>query len=288
MTNKVMDGLTVANSIYSEIKSQYVKLYKQTKTKPKLVIVLVGNDESSLIYVNQKINACKMLGFECVLSHLHNLSGVNSEDIKNTIYKYNQDKSVHGIIVQMPLPTGFRHEEILMSIAPKKDVDGLHPINYGLLSLGKTFENIIPCTALGVLKLLEYYKVDFTGKNVVIVGSGIVAGKAVSLALSNRKSTVTICNSKTKNLKNYTLKADILISATGKSKLIKDNMVKKGVIVIDIGISRLKNGKLSGDVDFDKVIKKAKLISPVPGGVGKLTVASLMFNLLEAYKKSFN
>lgn len=283
-----MDGLTVANSIYSEIKSQYVKLYKQTKTKPKLVIVLVGNDESSLIYVNQKINACKMLGFECVLSHLHNLSGVNSEDIKNTIYKYNQDKSVHGIIVQMPLPTGFRHEEILMSIAPKKDVDGLHPINYGLLSLGKTFENIIPCTALGVLKLLEYYKVDFTGKNVVIVGSGIVAGKAVSLALSNRKSTVTICNSKTKNLKNYTLKADILISATGKSKLIKDNMVKKGVIVIDIGISRLKNGKLSGDVDFDKVIKKAKLISPVPGGVGKLTVASLMFNLLEAYKKSFN
>ncbi len=288
MTNKVMDGLTVANSIYAEIKKQYAKLFKQVKVKPKLVIVLVGNDESSLIYVKQKIYACKMLGFECVLSHLNNLNGLNSEDIKNTIHKYNQDESVHGIIVQMPLPTGFRHEEILMSIDPKKDVDGLHPVNYGLLSLGKSFENILPCTALGVLKLLEYYKINCNGKNVVVVGSGIVAGKAVSLALSNRKSTVTICNSKTKNLKNYTLKADILISATGKSKLIKTNMVKKGVVVIDIGISRLKNGKLSGDVDFKRVIEKVKLISPVPGGVGKLTVASLMFNLFEAYKKSIS
>jgi len=278
-----MDGSEVAKKIYAEMKASLARAQKAGyKGKPKLVIVMVGNNPSSAIYVQQKIKACKELGFDCVVEHLQEKETKSTEVVLEKIVKLNEDKSVNGIIVQMPLPSYLDKNILIAAIDPAKDVDGLTPSNVGRTFLGTEFEYLTPCTATGVVRMLEFYGVKIVGKKVAVIGSGIVAGKPIALMLSNRKATVTVCNSKTPRLSEYTTKADIVIAAVGVAKLLKASMVKKGAVIVDVGISKDGLGKLQGDVDFLGVSKKAKLISPVPGGVGKLTVACLMENLVKA------
>lgn len=280
----IMDGKVVAADIYEKIKHDFelAKSLGRLKKAPKLVIVLIGSNEASLVYVKQKIKACEMLGFECVLDHHPDSEALDWKKVGEIILKHNLDDSVDGIILQMPLPAHIKRASVIAQISPQKDVDGLHPLSYGETALGKDFEYYQPCTAHGVVKMLEYYKIPIEGQRIVIVGAGIVAGKSIGLMMMNRGATVTICNSKTRNLEQITKEADILIVAVGSQKMIKASMVKEGAVVVDVGISRNELGKLSGDVDFEEVKKKASYISPVPGGVGKLTVALLMWNLLKA------
>ncbi len=283
-TAQIMDGKVVAAAVYEKIKEGFLIAKENGKLTrpPKLVIVLIGSNEASLIYIRQKIKACEELGFECVLDHHQNIENYDWKKVGEVIRKYNNDSAVDGIIVQMPLPAGIDRSRVLITIDPRKDVDGLHPLSYGETALGIDFEHYPPCTANGVVKMLNYYHIPIEGQRVVIVGSGIVAGKAIALMLMNRKATVTVCNSKTKNLAELTRQADILVVAAGKARMITDDMVKKGAVVVDVGISGNATGKISGDVDFERVKAKASFISPVPGGVGKLTVACLMENLLKA------
>lgn len=291
--NKIMDGKLVADEIYKSIEKNYqqAKALGKLKRPPKLVVILIGANEASLVYIKQKIKACEMLGFDCEIDQHADSKGYDLEKVREIIRKHNLRgyqagqngaEGLDGIILQMPLPEGIPKQWALATINPKYDVDGVHPLSYGETALDRELEYYPPCTANGVIKMLEYYKVDIEGKRIVIVGTGIVAGKGIGLMLMNRGATVTFCNSKTSNLKSITKEADILISAVGKSKFIKADMVKKDAVVVDVGISRDGEERLSGDVDFENVIKKVKLISPVPGGVGKLTVACLMENLLKA------
>lgn len=275
---KILDGKAVAESIYDGIKARSIEV----KRKPKLVIIMLGNNAASLVYIKQKIAACEMLGFEYKLEHLEDASKLKNSDVIELIEKNNRDESVTGMIVQMPLPEHLDKTVIIPHISPAKDVDGLTPYSYGLTTLGVEFEKFSPCTAKGVVKMLEFYKIAVTGKKVVVVGSGIIAGKPIALMLSNRKATVTICNSKTENLEEITKTADILVVAVGKAKMITAKMVKKDAVVIDVGISRDGDEKISGDADFEALLPLVGAISPVPGGVGKLTVACLMENLLES------
>lgn len=273
---KILDGKAVAESIYDGIKSNMSAVVK----KPKLVIIMLGDNAASLVYIKQKFAACEMLGFDCKLEHVEDASKWSNADVIELIEKYNKDQTVTGMIVQMPLPEHLDKTVIIPHISPEKDVDGLTPYSYGLTTLGVEFERFCPCTAKGVVKMLEFYKIPVTGQRVVVVGSGIIAGKPIALMLSNRKATVTICNSKTKNLAEVTKMADILVVAVGKAKMIDAKMIKKGVVVIDVGISRDGDEKISGDANFEALLPIVSAISPVPGGVGKLTVACLMENLL--------
>jgi len=280
----IMDGEAVAGKIYDKIREDYQKAKKAglLKRAPKLVILLIGENQASLIYVKRKIKACEDLGFECQLDQRVDAENYDAEKVVEIVGKYNADKSVDGIIVQMPLPDGIEPNRVLEAIEPGKDVDGLSPVSYGRTALGLGFEYFQPCTANGVVKMLEFYKLPIAGQRVVVVGAGIVAGKAIALMLMNRKATVTVCNSKTADLGGITKLADILVVATGKAKMITSEMVKPGAVVIDVGISRNNEGEISGDVDFSAVKEKVSFISPVPGGIGKLTVACLMENLLKA------
>lgn len=282
--SKLMDGKVVAASVYKQIKMDYQEALDSGKLKrpPKLVIILIGNNEASLIYVRQKIKACEDLGFDCFLDHHKDSENYDWQKVGDIIRQHNNNPEVDGIIVQMPLPNDIDPAQVLISVHPKKDVDGLTPLSYGETALGTNFEYYPPCTANGVIKMLEYYNVPIAGQRVVVVGSGIVAGKAVAMMLINRKATVTVCNSKTRDLAAITKTADILVVAVGKAKFITPEMIKKGAVVVDIGISRDGMEKLSGDVDLEAVLAKVARISPVPGGVGRLTVACLMENLLKA------
>lgn len=280
-----MDGKVVAEQIYSEISSGYLLALEsgKLKRKPKLMIVMLGNNEASAIYIKMKIKACEKLGFDYEVDHHPEAEKYSTEQvIEKIVRKHNLDSGVDGIIVQMPLPPQIDKTAVIRAIDPSKDVDGLHPLSYGETALGVEFEYYAPCTARGVVKMLEYYNVPIAGQRVVVIGSGIIAGKPIAMMLSNRKATVTVCNSKTRDLADITRQADILVVAVGSARMIKADMVKEGAVVVDVGISRDGLEKISGDVDFEKVSPKARLISPVPGGVGKLTVACLMENLLKA------
>lgn len=279
-----MDGKVVAEHVYSQIKEKYAgAIADGTLTrKPKLVIVLIGNNEASLIYIKQKIKACEMLGFDYFVDHHLEADAYDEIKVIEIIRKHNLDRSVDGIIVQMPLPAHIDKPAVIRSISPAKDVDGLTPVSYGETALGVEFEYYAPCTAKGVVKMLEYYQVPIIGQRVTVVGSGIIAGKPIAMMLSNRKATVSICNSKTQDLSAYTSQADILVVAVGSAKMITADMVKENAVVVDVGISKDGLEKLSGDVDFEAVSPKVRFISPVPGGVGRLTVACLMENLLQA------
>lgn len=279
-----MDGKVVAESIYAGIEADFKVARDSGKLarKPKLVIVMIGNNESSAIYVRMKIKACERLGFDYFLDHYPEADYYDTQKVIEIVRKHNLDQSVDGIIVQMPLPAQIEKVTVIRAIDPAKDVDGLHPLNYGETSLGVDFEYYVPPTARGVVRMLEFYKVPIAGQRVVVIGSGIIAGKPIAMTLSNRKATVTICNSKTRDLGEISRIADILVVAVGSARLIKADMVKPGSVVVDVGISKDGLEKTSGDVDFDAVKDKVRLISPVPGGVGRLTVACLMENLLKA------
>ncbi len=272
----VIDGEKLAAKIKSKVKQEIA----EKKLKPKLSLILVGNDPASEIYVKKKHLACEELG---IISDQHFFAeNVPEQKVIELIESLNKDPSVSGILVQLPLPKQFNSLKIMELIFPEKDVDGFHPVNAGKNVIGQ--DCFKPATPLGVMRILEEYKIPLEGKNAVIVGTGNITGKPLGLMFLNKNTTVTYCNKYTKNLKDFTSKADILVSAVGKPKLITKDMIKKGAVIIDVGITRLENGKVVGDVDFEEAKKIASFITPVPGGTGPLTVACLMQNTLKAEK----
>jgi methylenetetrahydrofolate dehydrogenase (NADP+)/methenyltetrahydrofolate cyclohydrolase len=277
MPGKIIDGKQIADFILVRVRTEVAE-FKKKGVVPKLVVIQVGDDPGSTIYVNRKKKTCLELGMDSEVKRFP--VSITYEDLLNEIKKLNADRKVHGILVQLPLPEHLNHKKVLETVDPAKDVDGLHPYNQGKNLLGK--ECFQPATPRGIVTLLESVIPELEGKNVVVIGRSNIVGKPIAVMLLNRGCTVTICHSKTKELSDFTTRADILISAVGKPKLVKADMVKKGAVVIDVGISRLDNGKLAGDVDFDEVIKKASWITPVPKGVGPMTIASLMENTIKA------
>ncbi|MBU2100413.1 bifunctional methylenetetrahydrofolate dehydrogenase/methenyltetrahydrofolate cyclohydrolase [Candidatus Micrarchaeota archaeon] len=279
MAARVFDGKKLAE----KIKEKIAKEIKEKNLKPKLSLILVGNDPASQVYVKKKHEACQEIG---IISDQHFFTEKASEkEITELIEILNKDPEVSGILVQLPLPEQISVKKVINLILPEKDVDGFHPVNIGKASIGQNC--FFPATPLGILRLIEEEKIELQGKNVVIVGTSNIVGKPLGLMLLNKNATITYCNKFTKDLKEFTKKADILISAVGKPKLITKDMVKKNAIVIDVGTTRNETGKLTGDVDFEEVKKTALFITPVPGGVGPLTVACLMENTLKAEKQSF-
>lgn len=272
---KIIDGKKIAEDIYNELKEEVSNL----KEKPGLAVVLVGDDPASIVYVRNKEKACKKLGLNYRL--LKFPQSVDKKELISSIEALNNDKEINGIIVQMPLPEHLDPFEVVSVIDPLKDVDGLHPDNLGRVLSGKP--RIIPCTPLGVIELLKRENIEIRGKSAVIVGRSNLVGKPLFHLLLSLDATVTVCHSKTVDLKKETSRADILVCAVGVPRLITADMVKDRAIVIDVGINRVDD-KLVGDVDFENVSKIAEAITPVPGGVGPMTVAMLMKNVITAYK----
>ena len=276
MSAKILNGKEIADGILSNLKKKINKCNGSLARHPKLVVIQVGDDPASTIYVNKKHEACQEIGVKSEIKKFPET--ISYADFLMEIGKLNKDDKVHGILVQAPLPKHLSHKQVYETIAVEKDVDGWHPFNHGKNLLGK--KGIPRATPKGIMTLLEHTGVDFVGKNAVVVGRSNIVGKPIALMLINAGCTVTVCNSKTKNLKEFTKNADILISAVGKINLITADMVKEGVIVIDVGMNRNAEGKLCGDVDFEKVKEKASWITPVPKGVGPMTIASLMQNTI--------
>lgn len=270
----ILDGKKIKKEILDELKEDVSKL----STKPHFVVIQVGNDEASNIYINQKIKMSQYIGYEC--THLLFDNDIKEEELLQEITKLNNDNSIHGILVQMPIPNHINSSIIQNAILPDKDIDGLTDINSGKLFHNK--DALFSCTPNGIMELLKRYHISVSGKHAVIVGRSNLVGKPMSVMLTNANATVTLCHSKTENLAKYTKNADILIVCAGCPKLITSDMVHDGTIVIDVGINRLDCG-ISGDVDFENVKDKCSYITPVPGGVGQMTVAMLAMNIFKAY-----
>ena len=276
----IIDGKELAKHIREELKEE-VKELKNAEIHPKLAVIMVGDDPASKVYVRNKSKACEDVGIEYE-EHLLS-SKTTREELLELIEKLNNDETVHGILVQSPLPEGLDANEAFRTILPKKDVDGFHPVNVGKLSLNQ--DCFVSCTPYGIIKMLEAYNVPIEGANAVIIGRSNIVGQPLAQCLLNKNATVTICHSKTKNLKEITKKADILIAAIGKSKFVTEDMVKENATVIDVGINRNEEGKLVGDTDFENIKEKVSFITPVPGGVGPMTIAMLMYNVVKAAKQ---
>ncbi len=277
MEGNTINGKKLAEKLRAEIKSDVLGL-KERNIVPGLAVVLVGNDEASELYVHKKEEACKELGIE---SFIHKMpENTNEEELLSLISSLNNNNKVSGILVQLPLSKSINEEKVINLIDPKKDVDCFHPENFGLLMRNEP--RFLPCTPAGIMELMSEYKISLEGKNVVIIGRSNIVGKPLAAMLMNYDATVTLCHSKTVNLKAECLRADILISSVGKTGIITADMVKEGAVVIDVGTRRSEDGKLLGDVDFKNVSKKASLITPVPGGVGPMTVTMLMKNVIKA------
>ena len=271
---KILDGKIIKSQILDELKKK-VEVHGE---KPNFVVIQVGNNEASNIYIKQKMKMAEYIGYCSKLLKFD--SDVSEEYLINEINKLNMDDDVHGILVQMPLPSHINSDRIKNEVNVLKDIDGLNDINTGMLCHKK--DCLLSCTPLGVMELLKRNDIDVTGMNVVVVGRSNLVGKPMAMMLTNADATVTLCHSKTKNLSEITRKADLLVVAVGHPKLITENMVKDGAIIVDVGINRTSDG-LCGDVDFDNVSKKVSYITPVPGGVGQMTVAMLASNILKAY-----
>ncbi len=242
---------------------------------------MVGDDSASKVYVRNKSKACEKVGVEYEEFLLD--SNITEKELFDLIDKLNKDKTINGILLQSPIPKHLDQNKAFSKIIPEKDVDGFNPINVGNLCIGN--DGFISCTPFGIMKIFEYYDIELEGKNAVVLGRSNIVGKPMMQCLLSKNATVTVCHSKTKNLKEITKNADILISAIGKPNFVKEDMVKDGAIVIDVGISRLEDGSLCGDVDFNNVCNKVAGITPVPGGVGPMTIAMLLYNLVKATKK---
>ncbi len=283
MTAHIIDGKAVAATVYAGIKKEVSKL----KEKPGLAVVRVGNDPASVIYVDKKEKACQEHGFYSKKVILK--ESATEEELLGQIFALNEDPAIHGILVQLPVPKHITPALVLDAVNPLKDVDGFNAINVGALASGNP--GFVPATPKGIMRLLESIKCDIAGKHAVVVGRSTIVGRPVALLLLNAHATVTVCHSKTKDLGAITRQADILVSAVGKPGLITKEMVKKGAVVIDVGMNRVsdkdapKGYVLKGDVDFEKVKEVASFITPVPGGVGPMTIAMLLRNTLDAYKK---
>jgi methylenetetrahydrofolate dehydrogenase (NADP+)/methenyltetrahydrofolate cyclohydrolase len=287
----LIDGKKIAQEIKDELKLKVNELKSSGMKVPGLVTILVGDNPASQSYVTSKSKACVELG---MLSKVERLdSSISENELLSLVQKYNNDENYHGILVQLPLPKHINEEKIIQSISPSKDVDGFHPISVGNLMIGS--DTFYPCTPYGIVELLKRYKIETSGKHVVVVGRSNIVGKPIANMLLQKKeganAIVTVCHSAAKDLSQYTKTADILIAAIGKPFYIKDDMVKDGVVVIDVGINRVpdssakKGYRVVGDVDFANVEKKASYITPVPGGVGLMTIAMLLLNTFHAYLK---
>lgn len=281
---EILDGKNLAKKIKSEIKEEVAQLKAKTGKAPGLAIVLVGENPASKIYVNSKIKGCKEIGIESFAHFLP--EDVTEEKLLTIIDELNRDERVNGILVQLPLPAHINEQKVIAAIALEKDVDGFKPENLGLLFLNDK-RSLHSCTPAGIMRLLDEYKIDLCGLDAVIVGRSNIVGKPLAGLFINRSATVTLCHSRTKNLKEKTRNADVVVMAVGKAKLLTEDMVKDGAIIVDVGINRTESG-LVGDVDFEKVAPKAKYITPVPGGVGPMTVAMLFHNTLKAFKNVNN
>jgi methylenetetrahydrofolate dehydrogenase (NADP+)/methenyltetrahydrofolate cyclohydrolase len=283
MSGEILDGKKLSKTILENLRFEIEDFTRESILRPRLAVILVGNNPASQIYVNKKEKTARECG---IISSVIRLSEtVSARELSETIDKLNRDEDITAILLQLPLPKHLNEQEFIDKIHPKKDVDGIHPLNLGKL-IAKTSPYAIPCTPLGIIKLLNEYNIEIAGKHAVIVGRSNIVGKPLSQLLLNRDATVTIAHSKTKNLGSITKQADILISATGFEHLITKDMVKKGAVVIDVGTTRGENGKLTGDVDFENVKEIASFITPVPGGVGPMTIATLMQNTFELFKKT--
>ncbi len=276
---KILDGKKLSQEIKAELKTEVLGLKKQG-IFPGLAVIIVGNNSASEIYVKNKKQACEEVG---IYSEIYKLEEKISQiSLLALVEKLNSNEKIHGILVQLPLPTHIEKEKIISAISPKKDVDCFHPENIGKVFLGQ--EIFPPCTPAGILEILKRSEIEITGKDIVIVGRSNIVGKPLALMMINEGATVTVCHSKTINLKEKCLGADILVSAVGYAGLITKDMIKQGAVVIDVGMNRNDEGKLTGDVDFLEVSKIASAITPVPGGVGPMTIAMLLKNTLRASK----
>lgn len=274
---EILDGKELAQKIRSNLKIKVDEL-KLEGIHPKLAVIMIGEDPSSKIYVRNKSKACEEIGIEYEEFLLKDT--IQMEELLKLIDTLNKRQDVHGILLQSPIPNNLDINLAFKSIVPEKDVDGFNPVNVGRLCLNQ--DGFVSCTPFGVMKLLEEYNIDVEGKNAVIIGRSNIVGKPMAQCLLNKNATITICHSKTKELDKITKTADILISAVGKPKFVKKNMVKEGAVVIDVGTNRLEDGKLVGDVDFDEVAPITSYITKVPGGVGPMTIAMLMTNIVKA------
>ncbi|MBS6833184.1 MAG: bifunctional methylenetetrahydrofolate dehydrogenase/methenyltetrahydrofolate cyclohydrolase FolD [Clostridiales bacterium] len=278
---KILSGKTVSARVKQELKIEAENLTK-AGTKPGLAVVIVGDDSASKVYVANKEKACAELG---IYSEKYALSADTTEDeLLNLIKKLNADDKIHGILVQLPLPKHLDDKTIINNILPSKDVDAFHPTNVGRIMIGDF--DFVPCTPAGIMELIHESGVEVGGKECVVIGRSNIVGKPMSMLLLHENGTVTVCHSKTADLKAQTRRADILVAAVGIPKFVKADMVKPGAVVIDVGMDRDENGKLCGDVDFDEVEKVASAITPVPGGVGPMTIAMLMRNTITAAKRA--
>jgi len=278
---QIIDGKALAEKVRGEISEEVAKL-KKKKIIPGLAVVLVGKNPASQVYVRNKVATCEKVGMKSFHYELPEKS--SEKKLLELIAKLNRDKKVHGILVQLPLPKQIRSDTVIMAIDPAKDVDGLHPYNLGRLAVG--LPTFVPCTPAGMMRMLEEIGYDCSGKEAVVIGRSNIVGKPIALLLLAKNATVSLCHSKTQDLASKVHQADILVAAVGVPKLVKGDWIKPGAVVLDVGINRNEEGKLVGDVDFDSVKESAGYITPVPGGVGPMTITMLLWNTLQAARNS--
>ena len=285
----ILDGKKTSNDIKDEIAHEVNSIISNGDRPPHLAAVIVGNDGASLTYVGSKVRACEKVGFDSTLVSLED--SISEEELLDKVYELNNDKKIDGYIVQLPLPKHIDTQKVLLAVDPKKDVDGFHPVNFGRMALN--LPTFISATPNGIMELLKRYEVPTEGKNTIVIGRSDIVGKPVSILMGLKtnpgNSTVTLAHSRTKNIEDLIKQADIVISALGVPDFIKEHMIKEGATVIDVGITRVeddseKGYKIVGDVDYENVSKKSSFITPVPGGVGPMTIAMLLKNTLQAYK----
>ncbi|MFV0346691.1 MAG: bifunctional 5,10-methylenetetrahydrofolate dehydrogenase/5,10-methenyltetrahydrofolate cyclohydrolase [Bacteroidales bacterium] len=286
--SNIIDGKKIASEVKLEIKKAVDELLRKGGKRPHLAAVLIGNDGGSLTYVSHKVKACEEVGFESTL--IHKDENITEKDLLKIVADLNKDESIDGFIVQLPLPKHISEQKIIDAVSPEKDVDGFHPINVGRMVAG--MPSLVSATPLGIMTLLERYKVDTRGKNCVVLGRSNIVGRPISILLSQKgeyaDGTVTVCHSRTKDIENICKNADIIVAALGIPGFVKENMVKNGAVIIDVGTTRVdapdtkRAWRLKGDVDYENVAPKCKLITPVPGGVGPMTIVSLLQNTLKA------
>lgn len=287
----ILDGKKISNQIKEEIAAEVAEMKERGEKVPHLAAVLVGNDGASLTYVGSKVRSCERIGFQSTLKHLP--QETSEEELLDIVKELNEDEDIDGYIVQLPLPKHIDEEKILLAVHPDKDVDGFHPANFGKMALN--METFISATPFGIMELLKRYEVDTEGKHAVVIGRSNIVGRPISILLSRKgkpgNATVTICHSRTKDIKELTLQADIVVSALGVPHFLTADMVKEGAVIIDVGITRVPDKSrergyyLAGDVDFKSVSEKASFITPVPGGVGPMTIAMLLKNTLLARER---
>lgn len=277
---EIISGKIVSEKIRNELRDDIAEFKAESGITPGLAVVVVGSDPASAVYVRNKHRACLDVGIESF--QIEYPDGISEDDLLLKIDELNADPRIHGILVQLPLPDGISEERVIERISPEKDVDAFHPSNVGRITIGNY--SFLPCTPAGIIALMDHYGIEIDGKRCTVIGRSNIVGKPIALLLTERNGTVTLCHSRTKNLKDICLESDIIVVAIGKPEFLTADMVKPGAIIIDVGINRLESGKLVGDVKFDEVSQVASMITPVPGGVGPMTITTLLKNTLLAAK----